>query len=392
MTFVIMYYYLPKISHFLTHEDFNCLYCHELSCYINESLSTYLNHAKQGIEQYGNLWDITKKYTNPYEFIHTSYDYNKYVSKMKPISRAYYKMIEIMDEFHILNPYNNMNIKSFHLAEGPGGFIEAIANKRNNINDCYIGMSLVDSTKVEIPGWKRATKLLKKFPNIQIDNGITNDGDLYKFQNLKYCKEKYEHSMDIITADGGFDFSIDFNKQETYALKLIYSQIIFAITLQKKHGTFILKLFDCFLQPTCEMLYLLSCLYENVIIHKPNTSRYANSERYIICQQFRFESINFIREILYDTYKNIHKTDKYIKSIFTFELNKKYITRLIEINAVLGQQQLETIMKTFTIIEKGNKKNDSIDIYKKKNIINCIHWCSKHNIPVYAYKKTNIFK
>ena len=39
--------------------------------------------------------------------------------------------------------------------------------------------------------------------------------------------EKYQNSMDIITADGGFDFSIDFNKQEQLSNRLIFCEIKF---------------------------------------------------------------------------------------------------------------------------------------------------------------------
>ena len=42
----------------------------------------------------------------------------------------------------------------------------------------------------------------------------------------------------------GVDFSIDYDKQELIALKLIFSQIAYAITMQKEHGHFILKVFD----------------------------------------------------------------------------------------------------------------------------------------------------
>ena len=52
--------------------------------------------------------------------------------------------------------------------------------------------------------------------------------------------------MHIITGDGGIDVSNDFNKQEELVSKLIVSQIIYAITMQKKGGHFILKIFDIF--------------------------------------------------------------------------------------------------------------------------------------------------
>ena len=93
--------------------------------------------------------------------------------------------------------------------------------------------------------------------------------------------------MDIITADGGFDFSIDFNQQETLATNLLFAQVSFAISMQKTNGHFILKIFDIFTKTTCDILYLLSTLYKQVFIIKPNTSRLANSEKYIVCKFFK---------------------------------------------------------------------------------------------------------
>ena len=69
---------------------------------------------------------------------------------------------------------------------------------------------------------------------------------LFLQENLKYCYEKYGNNIDYITADGGFDFSVDFNKQEDLSLKLIFAQIIYAIIMQKKGGHFVIKIFDIF--------------------------------------------------------------------------------------------------------------------------------------------------
>ena len=52
--------------------------------------------------------------------------------------------------------------------------------------------------------------------------------------------------MDIITGDGGFDFSQDYNNQEKSAFRLILTQVAYAITMQKHSGHFILKIFDMF--------------------------------------------------------------------------------------------------------------------------------------------------
>ena len=45
-----------------------------------------------------------------------------------------------------LAQYNHDPIRSFHLAEGPGGFIEAIQLMRMNTDDTYYGMTLIDKT------------------------------------------------------------------------------------------------------------------------------------------------------------------------------------------------------------------------------------------------------
>ena len=102
---------------------------------ISYSLAKYLYEIKGKITDIDKAWDIYKKYTNPYEYIHTNTPQTKRpISKYKPLSRSYFKMIEILHTFSIVFPNS---IKSFHLAEGPGGFIEALLYERKNPNDTY---------------------------------------------------------------------------------------------------------------------------------------------------------------------------------------------------------------------------------------------------------------
>ena len=145
------------------------------------------------------------------------------------------------------------------MAEGPGGFIEAICMIRKNKKDRYIGMTLQDEVNdPTIPGWKKAELFLKQNPNVHIETGVDNTGNILSLPNLVGCKEAYGSSMDLITADGGFDFSTDFNNQETSIAKLLFAQTCFALTMQKQGGTFILKIFDCFMQHTSDCLLYTS--------------------------------------------------------------------------------------------------------------------------------------
>ena len=64
--------------------------------YISNSLFDFLSRFKEQIELSAEAWDTIKKYTNPYEFIHTIIPGSKLsVSKIKPLSRSFYKMIEL---------------------------------------------------------------------------------------------------------------------------------------------------------------------------------------------------------------------------------------------------------------------------------------------------------
>ena len=59
------------------------------------SLKKYLNKIKGLIDKHISHWDNSKKYTNPYEFIHTNIPNSKNsICKIKPISRAFFKLIE----------------------------------------------------------------------------------------------------------------------------------------------------------------------------------------------------------------------------------------------------------------------------------------------------------
>ena len=359
---------------------------------LNPSLQEYLNKSKSNINEYSDKWNNYKKYTYPYEFIHSIIpDLNCSISKLNPISRAFYKLLEIYSNNNLLD--YNRPINTFHLAEGPGGFIEATDYLRNNKKDKYYGMTLINKN-TNIPNWHKMKNLLTKNANIKIELGVDNKGDLFNHKNLYYCNEKFKNNMDIITADGGFDFSVDFNNQESNAFRLILTQIAYALCMQKKGGSFVLKVFDIFNKSTFQSIYLLSCFYSKVIITKPYTSRYANSEKYIICKGFKFSDttnitnkfikiLNILESIDFDKYS--------IDKILDVTIPFYYLSRVKEVNAIFGHKQIDNINSTIKLITYKDKQS-KVNILQQNNIQKSIHWCIKNNIPYnknYEYK--NIF-
>ena len=337
-----------------------------------------------------------------------SLKYNKHmsrcVSKYKPLSRSYFKMIELLNNFIFTNNINmyrsfdnqiyNYNapihhdtnpMRSFHLAEGPGGFIEALVNTRKNSEDVYVGMTIVDDENEQnVPGWKKSEQFLKNNKNVTIELGEDGTGNILSIQNFLYCRNKYGSSMDLITADGGFDFSMDFNSQEQNISKLLFAQICYALCLQKMKGNFILKIFDCFIEHTVDLLYILSAFYEKVYITKPQTSRYANSEKYIVCKNFLVVNDKGVFPYLKTSFEKMLRASALKPNINTYRFLKIpistfFITKIEEYNAIFGQQQIENIHQTITLIENKHN-NDKLEVIIKSNIQKCIHWCVKYKV------------
>ena len=337
----------------------------EEEIFMSNSLNHYLSNIKQQIHEYSNYWDYYKKLTNPYEFIHTQVPEIKFsICKYKPLSRSFFKMIEIINTFSFLCEKNTINC--FHLAEGPGGFIEAFNYKRNNKGDKYYGMTLI-SDDINIPSWKKSSHFINNNSNVIIEYGSTKTGDLFIKENLLYCNDNYGNTMDYITADGGFDFSVDFNKQEELSMKLIIAQIFFAIIMQKEGGNFVLKIFDIFKFKTVEIIFLLANLYDYVYIYKPYTSRVANSEKYVICKNYKNNNETINKEIINNFDYLLNNIDN-IYSLFNITLPKLFLKKIEEINAIYGQQQIENINTTLNFIREFiNIKHNNYNLSDSEN-------------------------
>ncbi len=381
-------YILNDFLFSITANDINVLYDSSEKTnhhVINPSLQEYLFNIKTEIDKYQDKWDEYKKLTNKYEFINTcifmdKIKQNSCVCSYKPISRSYFKMIEILNHFRFEFP---SKINSFHLAEGPGGFIEALQIFRSNVNDKYVGMTLIEPQS-DIPKWNKIQQFMKSNKNIRIEYGPKHDGNLYFKHNLLYLMKTQKNKYDFITADGGFDYSIDFNKQEELSINLIFCEMLYALVLQKPGGSFVLKIFDIFYETTTEILYLLSYFYKQVFVYKPNTSREANSEKYIICKGFIIgENYNSIVQKLIENFHDLSKQK--IHKIFNFDLNSYFLSKIQEINAIYGQQQVENILNTINSIQDDNcNHKDKLIKIKQTNIERCIKWCKKNNQPVYS--------
>ena len=271
------------------------------------------------------------------------------------------------------------------IAEGPGGFIEAISNYRKkyfSIIDHIYGISL-SSTDKDIPGWKKASDYLKHNPNIKIIYGKDGTGNIYNLENIKYFRDSLLKKAYIVTADGGFDFSIDFNKQEQLSYRIIFCEIVSALSIQIIGGHFVCKFFDLYTLFTLKLIYLLKCFYEEVYITKPLTSRPANSEKYIICKKFKGINPDYLEQLftIVKTWNIIENNGLYIYDIFDIRLPNCFLETINKYNYHNYNSQIDHIKKTLDIIETQTKLSSLNNAINEQSKF-ALNWCNKYDIDI----------
>ena len=328
------------------------------------------------------IWDEAKKISNLYELIYLPNKKFKSdsISRYEPLSRSYFKLWEIINDFDLLNIEKNLKFAS--IAEGPGGFIEAIINyrKKYNVKDTLNAITLKSINK-DIPGWNKATNFLKKNPNVSISYGADNTGNIYNVENIKNFRTNFDENAYLVTADGGFDFSIDFNKQEQMSYRIIFCEIVMALSIQQKGGHFVCKFFDMYTKITLSYLYLLVSFYDEVHITKPLTSRPANSEKYIVCKGFKGIDENYLNRlyIVVNSWEFIDNNKLIIDQIFD-NINDLFYDKIKLYNTKYFNIQSSNIDKTLEYI--NNKSDKNKDKQVKKQVSAAFSWCKKYRCKI----------
>ena len=320
-----------------------------------------LNYTKSKIDKYFKEWEIIKKVIHDYEYVYCSSYIKKNVSSIFPVSRSYFKLREIFYNFNMnINDINNV----CSLAEAPGGFIQSLIHLSGKKNLNIYANSLLSKDR-NVPMWNNK---IKKF-NIKNLYGIKNNGDICDFENIiSMIKIVGRNSCELITGDGGFDYSKDYSNQEKNSLKLIYSEIFLALNIQKINGNFVCKIFDTFDLETIKLLYLLNLSYEKVFLYKPLTSRKSNSEKYIICLNYKGFNLKIINIMCHSF--NILKLN--------IEIDKQFYNNLLNFIHMYSTQQINNINCGIDKI----KNNDINEDPSKEQIRLAIQWCETYDLKI----------
>ena len=349
----------------------------------NEFSHELLNDVKAKIEplEKNHVWEVLKKRTNPYELVYTqdNSDCPPSISITKPLSRSYFKMVEILvvSQFFERIPKTLPKIRSAHVAEGPGGFIEAILDRASlyRLPVSKIFAMTLKPTNSHIPGWRRAFTFLQKHPEIKIHYGEDGTGDLYTIANQNSFVQLFNPvKAQLFTGDGGFDFSVDYENQEKIMFTLLIASAITGLQVLNVDGTFVLKLFDIFSSSTQLLLRLITFCFKEWTLYKPSMSRPCNSERYLVCRGFRKvfpQILCALKQMEENAAANLFPSLEYFS--FFNEKEKHYLEQHIQ---EFNQLQIENIEKTIALQSNTVEPYDWKPQYKLAQ-----QWCSQFRVP-----------
>lgn len=184
--------------------------------------------------------------------------------------------------------------------------------------------------------------------------GINEDGNVYDPENIRsldeLIKDETEVGVHFMMADGGFSVEGQENIQEILSKQLYLAQCLVALTIVRTKGHFVVKLFDIFTPFSVSLIYLMYKCFQKISICKPNTSRPANSERYLVCK-WKKPYTNAIQRHMFEINKEMWlNKDQELDILEMVPMNvmqndRQFFEYIYNSNNVIGKHQVVGLLK-----------------------------------------------
>lgn len=289
------------------------------TCRSMERICSQLNEMRDNVHALKTscseaCFDYARKCVNPYELLqHVD------VRKTRNKNRAFYKLLEVAKLFPDVFPI--LAMKTIHLCEAPGSFIDATEYLCNGLNNWHAS-SLCQKNSIQFYPYHLAAK--KPNGHSRVVFGDDGTGNILLIAN-SWCiiHESGIGKANLVTGDGGIELGdMDKNDQELLSLPLICAQTYTAFRSLGTDGSFVLKLFDCFHLQTHQLIHMCYRVFADVHIVKLRTSRISNSERYLVCTNYKgaapqdimdhLEAVAFRNELTFRDYESVANIEESI--------------------------------------------------------------------------------
>lgn len=282
--------------------------------------------------------------SNPYETIRGAFFQNRAAVKMANIDRAC--------DFVFTEPKTLHSKELLYFADvcaGPGGFSEYVLWKKK-WNAKGFGFTLKGENDFKLDEFYAGP-----CETFHPYYGPKDNGDVYDPKNQRGFRDLIMEDTEgkgihFMMADGGFSVEGQENIQEILSKQLYLCQCLVALMVVREGGNFVVKLFDLFTHFSAGLVYLMYRCFDRICIFKPNSSRPANSERYLICLGRR-PDVSDVREYLSQVNKHLLKPSKldedvlHLVSPSELDNEKNLKDYLTESNNILGRKQVVGLVK-----------------------------------------------
>lgn len=314
------------------------------------------------------------------------------------LKQSFYSLWEIIKYFDLCSK-DKLTFAS--IGEGTGVSIQTIIKFReyNNINisqDKYFTISINEEDNY---GKKMSEQLLGYYNNKY--NDLINvhetkpfkkshklktrsNGDITNLKTLSLFKKDIKRSgkyCDLVMGMGSFKTDIKTKEQLSYGL--ILGEIIGALRVQAKHGSFVLRIFETFTDVSLKLIYIMSQYYNDVYITKPLFSRNTEQDKYIVFRDFKLDQKKDKKNIE-DIIKSLEEvlesmsSNEFVFDIYSdLELQPDFIDMFKYINIELANKQYNLINEIVNYIKAGNYFGDEHHEYKNNQIETNQWWINK---------------
>lgn len=208
--------------------------------------------------------------------------------------------------------------------------------------------------------------------------GIHEDGNVFDPENIKslenyVLKQTDDVGVHFMMSDGGFSVEGKENVQEILSKQLYLCQCLVALLIVREHGHFVTKVFDLFTPFSVGLIYLMYKCFQQISIVKPNTSRPANSERYLVCK-WKKSNTDTIQHHLFDINQEMWRNKN--SNIDTIELvplevlesDERFFNYIVESNNTIGQNQIVGLLKIAAYCKDNTLNETRQDYYRTESL------------------------
>lgn len=363
----MIYYILPKnnahlqiIPKFKSNDDIpDCIISHSVN-YYNAIIQTQINNMITLNKDLAiNKFYQANLFVNPYEFLFSKVPtYKLSVSKLAHTNPEQYELIELANVCNILDTFKyNQSLSICHV-----DCIHSSADLLASIRD---NSHIIHHHAYE--------------PNIE---------DLV--HNLLPTTNKFITNKKFDLMFFNFNLNIELQRDKCMTSPhMIYALFIILCT-QAYNGSCTIKVDHLHYRLIIDIIYILNTMFSKVHIIKPSCSPIISSARYIVCKHFS-PSANCNEQIDALAHLIMGNNMSNLVSLLDTIVPCHFMTKIEEINVIVGQQQLDGYFQIINIL-KNKHKEEKYETMKRNNVQKCVQWCEKFHIGYNKFlEKSNMF-